>query len=293
MEQGYTIKKVWAGPALLGESPIWDHREDCLYWLDIENALLYRQNGDGTNMGFISLPAPTGSIALWQDGGLIAALGQGLSHIDTESGIVTPLAPSLGAEDCLMNDGKADRFGNFIFGAKHLLESNAIAGFWRYQSGEIIQENQKFVVFNGPAFNPEGDRIYFADSPSQKIMTASYSPEYGITSKPEIFVQLSGDDGYPDGMTVDSEGCLWNAQWDGWALTRYRPSGTIERKIDMPVRRPTSLCFGGKDLKTLFVTSASTRLTPEELAQNPDAGALFKIDLDITGIAENIINSQD
>ncbi|MFD2205270.1 SMP-30/gluconolactonase/LRE family protein [Kiloniella antarctica] len=291
MEQGYKIEKIWIGPALLGESPLWDHRENCLYWLDIENALLYRQNGDGSNQGAISLPAPAGSIALWQEGGLIAALGQGLSHIDTKSGIVTPLVPSLEIDQCLMNDGKADRAGNFIFGAKHLLESSAIAGSWRYQAGEIIQGNQKFVVFNGPAFSPKGDRIYFADSPSQKIMTATYSPDDGITSRPEIFTQLSEDDGYPDGMTVDQEGCLWNAQWDGWGLTRYRPDGTVERKIDMPVRRPTSLCFGGADFKTLFITSASTRITPEELAQNPDAGALFKIDLDIAGIAENIINS--
>ena len=291
MMQDCTIEKIWDGAALLGESPLWDHRENCLYWLDIENSLLYRQNGDGTDTTSISLPAPTGSIALWHEGGLIAALGQGLSLIDTESGIVTPLAPSLATEDCLMNDGKADRAGNFIFGAKHLLESDAVAGHWRYHTGQITQQNQRFVVFNGPAFSPAGDRIYFADSPSQKIMTASYDPDRGITSKPDLFVQLSGNDGYPDGMTVDSEGYLWNAQWDGWVITRYSPDGTVDRKIDMPVRRPTSLCFGGPDFKTLYVTSASTRLTPEELAENPDAGALFKIDLDIAGIAENIINS--
>ncbi|WP_419901926.1 SMP-30/gluconolactonase/LRE family protein [Kiloniella sp.] len=291
MVQGYTIDRIWTGPALLGESPLWDHREDCLYWVDIENSLLYKQNGDGTNMGSLSLPAPAGSIALWQEGGLIAALGQGLSLIDTESGLVTPLAPSLETEDCLMNDGKADRVGNFIFGAKHLMESNAIAGSWRYQTGQITQHDQRYIVFNGPAFSPEGSRIYFADSPSQKIMTALYDPSKGITSKPEVFVQLSGNDGYPDGMTVDSEGCLWNAQWDGWTITRYLPDGTVDRKIDMPVRRPTSLCFGGKDFKTLFITSASTRLTPEELAQNPEAGAVFKIDLDIPGIAEELINS--
>ncbi len=291
MMQDYAVEKIWDGTALLGESPLWDHRESCLYWVDIENSLLYRQSGDGTKTTSLSLPAPAGSIALWQEGGLVAALGQGLSHIDIESGIVTSLAPSLAAEDCLMNDGKADRAGNFIFGAKHLLESDTVAGLWRYCSGQISQQDERFVVFNGPAFSPAGDRIYFANSPTQKIMTASYDPDRGITSKLEVFVQLSGIDGYPDGMTVDSEGCLWSAQWDGWAITRYLPNGTVDIKIDMPVRRPTSLCFGGPDLKTLFVTSASTRQTPEELTENPDAGALFKIDLDIAGIAENIINS--
>ncbi len=288
------IKKVWEGPALLGESPLWDYRTSFLYWVDIENSKLYRQKTDGSGYSSMDLPAPAGSIALWHDGGLIAALGQGLSHIDPgninqDGGLITAIAPELSGADCLMNDGKADRSGNFVFGAKHLKECDPVAAAWRYQSGQITPLEQSFIVFNGPAFSPEGDRIYFADSPSQKIMTASYSPIEGIISEPEVFVQLSANDGYPDGMTVDSEGCLWNAQWDGWAVTRYRPDGTVDQKIDMPVQRPTSLCFGGEDLKTLFVTSASTRLSPKELAENPDAGALFQIDLQIAGLPEETI----
>ncbi|WP_421783449.1 SMP-30/gluconolactonase/LRE family protein [Kiloniella litopenaei] len=284
-------KKIWEGPALLGESPLWDYRTKFLYWVDIENCKLYRQKEDGSDYSSIDLPAPAGSIALWHDGGLIAALGQGLFHIEPEQSLVTAIASELSGNDCLMNDGKADRSGNFIFGEKHLKESDPVAGCWRYQSGLITPLEQKFIVFNGPAFSPAGDRIYFTDSPTQQIMTASYSPTEGITSQPEVFVQLSGKDGYPDGMTVDSEGCLWNAQWDGWAITRYRPDGTIDQKIDMPVQRPTSLCFGGEDLKTLFVTSASTRLSPQELVRNPDAGALYKLDLQVAGLPEKIITN--
>ncbi len=282
-------KKIWEGPALLGESPLWDHRTGFLYWVDIENNKLYRQKEDGTDYSSLDLPTPAGSIALWHDGGLIAAMGQGLSLIDPDRGVVTAIASELSDDNCLMNDGKADRSGNFVFGAKHLKECDPVAGCWRYQSGQINPLEQKFIVFNGPAFSPAGDRIYFANSPTQQIMTASYSPTEGITSLPEVFVQLSGDDGYPDGMTVDSEGCLWNAQWDGWAITRYRLDGSVDQKIDMPVQRPTSLCFGGENLKTLFVTSASTRLSPKVLAENPGAGALFQLDLDVVGLPEETI----
>ncbi len=282
-------EKVWQGPALLGEAPLWDYRTNFLYWVDIENSKLYRQKVDGSDYSSIDLPAPAGSIALCHKNGLIVALGQGLSHIDPDRDVITAIAPELCDDNCLMNDGKADRSGNFVFGAKHLKECDPVAGSWRYQSGRITPLEQKFIVFNGPAFSPAGDRIYFADSPSQKIMTASYSPTEGVTTEPEVFVQLSGNDGYPDGMTVDSEGYLWNAQWDGWAITRYHPNGTVDQKIDMPVQRPTSLCFGGEDLKTLFVTSASTRLSTEELTENPDAGALFKLDLQVAGLPEEII----
>lgn len=289
------IQKIWEGPALLGESPLWDHRTGFLYWVDIENSKLYWrkvdgwQKIDGSDYSSMDLPAPVGSIALSHDGGLIAAMGQGLFLIAPNLGTVTPIAPELADDNCLMNDGKADRAGNFIFGAKHLRECAPVAGSWRYQSGQISPLEQKFIVFNGPAFSPAGDRIYFANSPTQQIMTASYSPTEGITSQPEVFVQLTGKDGYPDGMTVDSEGYLWNAQWDGWAITRYRPDGIIDQKIDMPVQRPTSLCFGGEDLKTLFVTSASTRLSPKELAENPDAGALFQLDVPVAGLPEKTI----
>ncbi|MCZ4282725.1 SMP-30/gluconolactonase/LRE family protein [Kiloniella laminariae] len=291
--QSCAVEKIWEGPALLGESPLWDFRDNCLYWLDIENARLYRKSADGKTTHSLALPAPAGSIALCDDGGLIAALGQGLSLIDMDSGIVSPLAPSLASTECLMNDGKADRYGNFFFGTKHLKETSPLGRCWRYTRGQILQQDGAFVVFNGPAFSPAGERIYFADSPSRRIMTARYDEEYGINSKPEVFAQLSESDGYPDGMTIDSEGCLWNAQWDGWAITRYQPDGTIERKLELPVQRPTSVCFGGKDLKTLYITSASTRLTPEEISHNPDAGALFKLDLDIAGIPETSVNYKD
>ncbi|WP_020593885.1 SMP-30/gluconolactonase/LRE family protein [Kiloniella laminariae] len=295
--QTIAVETIWEGPALLGESPLWDPGNSCLYWLDIENARLFRQKQDGTGnqpvTDSLDLPAPAGSIALSDSGELIAALGQGISLINMETGIVTALAPSLSGDACLMNDGKADRYGNFFFGAKHLKETSALAGCWRYSQGQIVQQKGHFTVFNGPAFSPAGDRIYFADSPSRKIMTASYDQDYGISSLPEVFVQLSETDGYPDGMTIDSEGCLWNAQWDGWAITRYLPDGTIDRKITLPVQRPTSLCFGGKDLKTLYITSASTRLTPEEISRNPDAGALFKLNLDIAGLPETLVNYLD
>lgn len=280
------VVKIWDGPAQLGESPLWDHRDRTLYWLDIERSRLYaRPEAVGVTQEII-LPAMAGSLALCAQGGLLAAIGRGFAHIDPIFGKVDYLVEKIERADCLMNDGKADRKGRFIAGAKHLTETEPMAAVWSLCKGMPSRVMDNFTVFNGPAFSPSGDRIYFADSPTQVIRTATYDAETASFGPIEDFAVLGEGDGYPDGMTVDAEGCLWNAHWDGWRLTRYRPDGSIERVVEMPVQRPTSLCFGGADLTTLYVTSASTRMTAAELQKAPLSGAVFRIDTDIQGLAE-------
>lgn len=284
------VVKIWEGPAQLGESPLWNPDLQVLYWLDIEKSRLYaRTEGTGTVNG-IKLPAMAGSVALCAEGGLVAAIGRGFAHVEPMTGEVRMLATDIAREDCLMNDGKADRRGTFIAGAKHLPESDPVASVWSFTHGRISPVMDHFTVFNGPAFSPAGDRIYFADSPTQQIKTATYDAETGAFGPFEVFAQLSEGDGYPDGMTVDADGCLWNAHWDGWRLTRYRPDGTIDRVVEIPVQRPTSLCFGGPNMTSIFVTSASTRLSAEELEKAPASGALFRIETDIRGLAETPVS---
>jgi sugar lactone lactonase YvrE len=132
----------------------------------------------------------------------------------------------------------------------------------------------------------DGKRIYFADSPSRNIYTAKYDPKNIKIGTPDIFTTLPADDGYPDGMTIDSEGYLWNAQWDGWCISRYHPNGTRVETIEMPVSRPTSMAFGGPDLKTLYVTSAKKGLEQNISAKEKMAGDLFSIELDVAGVVE-------
>ena len=284
------LKPVTKGKALLGEGPLWDHRQGVLYWVDIERSQIHQFSPGTGETRTLEMPCMVGSVALYGEADLIAAAGRAFYQVNFGRSQIVELPGSrVVAESCLMNDGKADRQGRFLAGAKDLKEENPLANAWIFDQGRIGEVLTGFTVFNGPAFSPDGTVVYYTNSPGRVIYRADYDPEAGTVGQAEAFAELTGDEGYPDGMTVDAEGGLWNAHWDGWRITRYHPDGTRDRVIEMPVRRPTSLAFGGQDLKTLFVTSASTRLTSAELKDNPDAGTLYSLVPGQTGLPEEIV----
>ena len=162
------------------------------------------------------------------------------------------------APSTILNDGGVDREGRFVFGSKHTDHTEPRAAMFSFGGGAGLREvHAPFTIFNGPAFSLGGDRIYFADTLEGCIFRAPYDSATGRMGEPEVFVRIPAAAGYPDGMAVDAEDCLWNAHWDGWRLTRYRADGSAERVVEVPVRRPTALCFGGVGLTTVFVTSAA------------------------------------
>jgi sugar lactone lactonase YvrE len=142
------------------------------------------------------------------------------------------------------------------------------------------------TVPNSLAWSPDGRRMYFADTPSRVILVYDFDPDAGLPRAPRVFARVPEGAGYPDGATVDAEGCLWSAHWDGWRVTRYAPDGRVDRVVELPVQRPTSCAFGGEALDVLYVTSASTRLRPDELARGPDAGGLFAVEACVRGLPE-------
>ncbi len=235
----------------------------------------------------MALSGSPGFVAKAADGRLIAGLARVLSLID----------PDLGTCQCLggaqflpaavrFNDGKADRQGRIIAGGAHLGETKPLAPAFCVDGRGATPLPDLFTVFNGPAFSPDGRRIYFTDSPSKIIRTAAYDPESGALGKIEVFATLPESSGYPDGMTVDRAGGLWNAEWDGWQLTRYHANGERDRSIALPVPRPTSLAFGGPDYDQVFVTSARHGLSQEELAAAPLSGAVFRLSPGEIGLPE-------
>jgi sugar lactone lactonase YvrE len=142
-----------------------------------------------------------------------------------------------------------------------------------------------YRVTNGPAFSPDGRTMYHSDTANQ-VTYAFDIDEQGNAAGRRIFIQFGKGDGYPDGMTVDAEGCLWIAFWDGWCVRRIAPSSERLLELPVPVQRPTSCAFGGSDLKTLFITSASRDLEGTDLARQPLAGGLFAAEVGVQGIAE-------
>ena len=273
---------------LLGESPLWHPMEKCLYWVDIVAATLYRLNKDGSTQKFI-MPSEIGSIAWSGKGGLIAALSDRFVSINTNTGDIQTIALALqGIKGVMFNDGKCDRQGRFWAGTKDIEEKRPLGSLYCLdKGGEVAEMLNGFTVSNGIAWNLDNSLMYICDSPARQIYQYEFDPIRGRLGQVQVFVQVPEEEGFPDGLTVDSEGYLWSCHWDGWRITRYSPTGEVDSVIPMPVPRPTSCCFGGPELKTLYVTSASIGLSAAKLADAPQSGQIFAVELNVKGLPES------
>jgi sugar lactone lactonase YvrE len=145
-------------------------------------------------------------------------------------------------------------------------------------------------VSNGLDWSPDGTTLYYTDSMRRLIWRFPFDMQSGTLGPREVFANVPQDQGCPDGLTVDAEGFVWSAHWNGWRVTRYDPDGRVERVLRLPVPRVTSLCFGGPDLDTLYMTSALIGLTSEQLLEAPLSGALFSCQPGVTGRPANYAN---
>lgn len=282
------IECIYDQPALLGEGPLWHPQEHVLYWVDIVKPALHRLDPKTKQHQSWFMPSEIGCIGLRAKGGLIAALRTGFAIIELPSGETRLVnEPIHNKSKTMFNDGKGDRQGRFWAGTKDVAEQAPLGSIYRLDAnGECQALDHGFTVSNGLAWSPDNSIMYICDSPARVIYQYDFNPTSGAITNKKIFVRIAEDAGYPDGLTVDKEGYLWSAHWDGWRITRYAPNGAIDRVIEMPVQRPTSCCFGGPKLSTLYVTSASVRLTPAELNRQPLAGCVFAIETTFQGIPE-------
>ncbi len=272
--------------AVLGEGPIWVERDQSLYWTDIKGQKIFRL-AEGRALDQWDTPFRVGSIAPRETGGFIAGTDQGFAAIDLDLGSFDIIGnPEPDRLDNRSNDGKVDRDGYFWAGTMDDTERTASGALYRLDFDlRCTRMEDGYRVPNGPAFSPGGRLMYHADSARQIIYVYDLG-EGGTLGERNTFARFAENDGYPDGMTVDAEGCLWVAFWDGWCVRRFSPAGECIRIVDLPVQRPTSLAFGGPDLDRLYVTSASIGLDELALKMQPLAGAMFQCDPGISGVAE-------
>jgi len=284
-----TITCVWQGKNILGEGPLWDFRSQLLYWLDIEQSQLLQLNPNTNELHNFNLPDKPGAIALREKGGLLIALRQELIFFDPNTGATVPwTSPLADHPDIAFNDGKCDRQGRFWIGAKDKQETNPIGALYRITAlGESTTMATEFIVPNGLGWSPDNRYFYFTDGGShRRILRYDFDSDTGNIYRRHIFADISPNDGIPDGLTVDSEGYIWSAHWDGWRITRYAPDGSIDRVIELPAPNITSCCFGGAELNILYITTATRDLTKAQLAQAPQAGGLFALETDVKGLSE-------
>ncbi len=274
----------------LGEGPIWHAGERRLYWLDLQQPAIHRF--DPATGGNETLAADIGNyiggLVFRAKGGWIVVRDDGISAIDPATGRRTVLLdPESHLPGNWFNDAKVDRRGRLWTGSADRGEKDRTGNLWVVDAAlRPTQVDSGIICANGPAFSADGRTAWFCDSYAREVYRYDVDPASGAVGKRQLFATLSEDDGYPDGMTVDAEGFLWNAHWDGWRVTRYAPNGSIDRVVRLPVPRVTAMGFGGEDLATLYITTASNGLTEAQLKEAPLSGSLFACTPGMRGLAE-------
>ena len=277
---------------ILGESPIWSPAEQALYWVDIQNPMIYRFHPDSGERRNWAIETEIGSIGLGPDGKLICGLRMGLGWFDLETGKIEIISDPEGDKQwntLRMNDGKVDRAGRYWCGSMEDPGHGPKGSLYRFDtdgSWETILTEIK--VPNAICWSPDNSIMYFADSHEDRIRAYDFDLESGEIGNERVFVDTGGEEGHPDGATVDAEGYLWSAQIYGGKINRYAPDGTVDRVVEIPTPRVTCCTFGGANLDILYVTTASFRMDRDELAADPLAGKTFAVETGVTGIAEPV-----
>ncbi|MGV8832563.1 MAG: SMP-30/gluconolactonase/LRE family protein [Devosia sp.] len=272
----------------LGEVPVWDVKEQALYWVDIEGRVLHRLHPISGEVRRWEMAERISSFALREKGGLVIAFASGIAFYDLESGKIDWIArPEAHLPGNRFNEGKVDRMGRFWAGTMDDSLSNQTAGLYRLDPDLTLHKMLGDIgISNCFVWSRENDRFWFADTLDKQVSVFEYDNASGAISGRRLFVDTTGTGYGPDGGTIDAEGYIWVAMWDGWKIVRFAPNGRVDREIRLPVSKPTSCMFGGPDLKTLYVTSAVWDLTGDALAAQPQAGGLFAIDAGVAGLPE-------
>jgi sugar lactone lactonase YvrE len=272
----------------LGEAPIWCDRELALYWVDVRAPALHRYDPVSGRADRWALPDLAGSFAVRERGGMLLALRSGFHAFDPRTGAVQPLLdPEADQPDNRFNDGKCDRRGRFWAGTMRDVVRVPAGALYRLDPDLTCHRMLTgIVVPNSLAWSPDDRVMYFADTADARILAYPYDPDAGRLGTPRVLGEPGSSPGKPDGSTVDEAGCLWNARYGGGCVARYTPDGRLDRLVELPVTQVTSCAFGGRALDTLFITTATQRMTPEARAREPLAGGLFAVDVGVKGLPE-------
>lgn len=273
---------------LLGECPLWDTREACVYWVDSKAPLVRRLDPATGACTDWRVPSDVGSIALTETGRLLLALEDGFHLLDLASGATRQIAHVTHAGPRMrMNDGRTDRQGRFVAGSLVMGRHDKDGAFYRLEKdGTVTTLLRDIALANSTCFSPDGRTMYYSDSFSDTVHAVDYDPASGRIGTPRPLMNTRAQGSAPDGATVDADGCLWVALIQAGKLGRYAPDGSLLQVLDVPTPYPSCPCFGGPELDTLYVTSLSNTGNLIK-SDHPDAGALFAFrGLGVRGLPE-------
>lgn len=277
---------------VLGEVPRWHATENSLYWIDALKPAVHRYDPASGALESWTPPEKLGSFAPCANGGLIIAGRNGFALYDPRSGSFERISdPENKAEENILNDGRCDPRGRFWAGSMTKTMKGATGRLYRVDRGRTETCEDNIWVSNGIAWSPDGATMYFADSHLHTIFAYAYDLASGKLGKRRVFADLNDTAGVPDGASCDAEGYLWSAMFDSGRIARYAPNGRLDGTVPVPVSRPTAVTFGGPDLRTMYVTTARFRLSPEKLAAEAYAGGLLALDVGVAGLPEPMYQS--
>lgn len=282
------LRAVGSGEDIVGEGPVWSPAQQALYWVDIRAPAVRRWACATGQTQSWTMPELVSCVAVRETGGLIVALSGSLQIFDPETEVFSQLAaPHRDQPNMRFNDGKCDRQGRFWVGSMATDEASRGPDGVLYRVTQCACDSMldDFYLPNSLCWSPNGDTMYFADSTRRTIWAFPFDTSTGTPGPRRVFARIEGP-AVPDGATVDNEGYVWCALFDGWSIVRFAPDGSVDRELHLPVQRPTSCAFGGPRLDRLYITSARRGLTAELLARQPLAGRLLEAVPEATGIPD-------
>ncbi|MET4574621.1 DNA-binding IclR family transcriptional regulator/sugar lactone lactonase YvrE [Stenotrophomonas rhizophila] len=278
------VRCVIPQSAFLAESPHWLGDGRSLLWVDILAPSVNVSNLATGDTRTTPLGELVGVVVPRTSGGFIAATQSGFRTLELPGGEMHPIAAPLHMSGRRFNDGKCDAAGRLWAGTLAIDAAPERGALYRLDTHGVLDEIETgFHICNGLGWSPDNTRFYLADSGRRTIYVYDYALDTGTVTNKQVFARFADADGMPDGLAIDAQGHVWCAMWDGWAIKRFAPDGTLERSIDLPVPRPTNLAFGGPQLRTLYITTARIRLSATQLAAAPLSGSLLALDVDVAG----------
>jgi sugar lactone lactonase YvrE len=272
----------------LGEGPHWDERSGELLWVDITQGRIHAWSPPDGRVRTEALGGEVSAVIPRADEpGYVLAAGHRILLRDNDTETVLAVVEQ-DLPDNRFNDCKCDSQGRLWAGTMSKRRTSGTAALYRLVPGRAIERViAGTTISNGLAWSPSGDTMYFIDSTTQRVDAFDFDATTGDIDGRRALIEIDPNDGLPDGMTVDAERGVWICLFGGAALRRYTPDGRLDASIPLPTTNPTSPCFGGPDLRTLYITTARHRLTPEQLAREPLAGALLALTPGVQGLPGN------
>ena len=291
-------------PNELGESPFWHPGEGRLYWVDIPACTILRADMEAGGVQSWAMPSEPGCIAPAASGGLVIALRDGIYRAPQWAGALRLMRRfDHDTGTTRFNDGKADPLGRFWAGTMYEPRTTAAAELFALdcRDGRALQVQRMAgdaTIANGLAWSPDNRTVYWSDTPSHVIRAWDWDAQGNTLARERVFQQFphkpdgwqSGMPGYggrPDGAAVDAQGNYYAAMFEGARLLKLSPSGVLLAEIPTPAQCPTMPCFGGDDLRTLFITTARHNRPQHELQRLPQSGCVFSTRVDTPGLPVN------